>query len=84
MALGRMRGYVTLKQKKKKRKTKDWFTMPLRGRAPEDMLGSLCFIPTPHEKPTFDPTVMMRRYVDVETIKEWDRDGTTMVRGMMN
>ena len=64
--------------------TKDWFTMPLRGRAPEDKLGSLRFIPTPHEKPAFDPAVVMRRYVDVETIKAWDKDGTTIVRGVMN
>ena len=60
-------------------KTKDWFTMPLRGRAPEDKLRSLRFIPTPHEKPTFDPAVVMRRYVDAETIKDWYSDGTTVV-----
>ena len=54
--------------------TKDWFTMPLRGRVPEDKLASLRFIPTPHEKPTFYPAVVMQRYVDAETIKELDRD----------
>ena len=51
---------------------------------PEDKLGSLRVIPTPHEKPAFDPAVVMRRYVDAETIKEWDKDETTIVRGMMN
>ena len=64
--------------------TRDLFTMPLRGRVPEDKLGSLRFIPTPHKKPTFDPAVVVQRYVDVETIKEWDRDGTTIVRGVIN
>ena len=42
-----------------KPETKDWFTMPLRGRVPEDKLGSLRFIPTLNEKPTFDPAVVM-------------------------
>ena len=64
--------------------TKDWFTMPLRGRVLEEKLGSLRFMPTPHEKHTFDPAVVMQRYVDAETIKEWDRDGTTIVRGVIN
>ena len=64
--------------------TKDWFTMPLRGRVLEDKLGSLRCIPTPHVKPTFDPTVVIQRYVEAETIKEWDRDGTTIVCGVMN
>ena len=58
--------------------------MPLRGRVLEDKLGSLRFIPTPYEEPTFDPAVVMQRWVDAETIKEWDRDGTTIVRGVMN
>ena len=61
--------------------TRDWFTIPLRGKVPEDKLGSLRFIPSPYKKPTFDPAVVMRRYMDAETIKEWDRDGTTIVRG---
>ena len=63
---------------------KDWFRMPLGGRVPEDKLGSLRFIPSLYEKPTFDLSVIMRRYMDAETIKEWDTDGTTIVRSVMN
>ena len=51
---------------------------------PEDKLGSLRFIPSSHKKPTFDPAIVMRRYMDAETIKEWDRDGTTIVHSVMN
>ena len=64
--------------------TRDWFTMPVRGKVPEDKLGSLRFFPSQHEKCKFDPAVVMRRYMDAETIKEWDKDGTTIVRGVMN
>ena len=64
--------------------TRDWFTIPLKGKEPEDKLGSLLFIPSAHKKPTFDPVVVMRRYMDAGTIKEWDRDGTTIVRGVWN
>ena len=63
---------------------RDWFTIPLRGKVLEDKLRSRRFILSPHKKPTFDLAVVICRYMNAETIKEWDRDGTTIVRSVMN
>ena len=60
------------------------FTIPLRGKVLEDKLRSLRFIPSLYKKPTFDLAIVIHRYIDIETIKEWDRDGTMIVCGIMN
>ena len=64
--------------------TRDWFTLPLRGKVPEDRLGTLRCIPAERKKLSFNPAKVMKRYAGKKDAELWERDGTIVVRGAMD
>ena len=64
--------------------TRDWFALTHGEKVPEDRLGALRFILAEHNKPSFDPTKVMKRYAGKKDAELWERDGTIVVRGAMD
>jgi hypothetical protein len=62
---------------------KGWFKQSHRGVSEEDALGSLKYWPAAPPQWDYDQDQVLLRFGGREVLKQWKKDGTTVVRGAM-